>query len=65
MVVTATYVNGTSKPVDNSILSFSTVPAIEGTQTVTISAEDGVTAQVNVTVAESAVSEVNNSIAIV
>lgn len=65
MVVTATYINGTSKPVDNSILSFSTVPAIEGTQTVTISAEDGVTAQVNVTVAESAVSEVNNSIAIV
>lgn len=65
MVVTATYVNGTSKPVDNSILGFSTVPAIEGTQTVTISAEDGVTAQVNVTVAESAVSEVNNSIAIV
>lgn len=65
MVVTATYVNGTSKPVDNSILSFSTVPAIEGTQTVTISAEDGVTAQVNVTVAESAVSEVNNSIAMV
>ena len=65
MVVTATYVNGTSKPVDNSILSFSTVPAIEGTQTVTITAEDGVTAQVNVTVAESAVSEVNNSIAIV
>lgn len=65
MVITATYVNGTSKPVDNSILSFSTVPAIEGTQTVTISAEDGVTAQVNVTVAESAVSEVNNSIAMV
>ena len=65
MVVTATYVNGTSKPVDNSILSFSTVPAIEGAQTVTISAEDGVTAQVNVTVAESAVSEVNNSIAMV
>lgn len=65
MVVTATYVNGASKPVDNSILSFSTVPAIEGTQTVTISAEDGVTAQVNVTVAESAVSEVNNSIAMV
>ena len=65
MVVTATYVNGTSKPVDNSILGFSTVPAIEGTQTVTISAEDGVTAQVNVTVAESAVSEVNNSIAMV
>lgn len=65
MVVTATYVNGTSKPVDNSILSFSTVPAIEGTQTVTISADDGVTAQVNVTVSESAVSEVNNSIAIV
>lgn len=65
MVVTATYVNGTSKPVDNSILSFSTVPAIEGTQTVTISADDGVTAQVNVTVSESAVSEVKNSIAIV
>lgn len=65
MVVTATYVNGTSKPVDNSILSFSTVPAIEGTQTVTITAEDGVTAQVNVTVSESAVSEVKNSIAIV
>ena len=61
MVVTATYADGTSKPVDNSILSFSTLSATEGTQTVTISADDGVTAQVNVTVAKSAVSEVNNS----
>lgn len=65
MVVTATYADGTSKPVDNSILSFSTLSATEGTQTVTISADDGVTAQVNVTVAKSAVSEVNNSVAVV
>lgn len=65
MVVTATYVNGTSKPVDNSILSFSTVPAIEGTQTVTITAEEGVTTTVDVNVAESVVTSVSNSVSVV
>lgn len=65
MVVTATYVNGTSKPVDNSILSFSTVPAIEGTQTVTITADEGVTATVDVKVAGSVVTSVSNSVSVV
>ncbi|MBM6890427.1 bacterial Ig-like domain-containing protein [Bacteroides caecigallinarum] len=65
MVVTATYVNGTSKPVDNSILGFSTVPAIEGTQTVTITADEGVTATVDVKVAGSVVTSVSNSVSVV
>lgn len=65
MVVTATYVNGVSKAVDNSILSFSTVPAIEGTQTVTITADEGVTATVDVKVAGSVVTSVSNSVSVV
>lgn len=65
MEVTATYVNGESKVIDNSRLSFSTIPATSGSHTVTITADEGVTAEVGVTVAESAVSAVNNSTAIV
>ena len=63
--VTATYVSGGTGTIDNSRLTFSTVPATVGTHTVTITADEGVTATVEVTVAESAVSEVTNSTAIV
>lgn len=65
MEVTATYVSGGTGTIDNSRLTFSTVPATVGTHTVTITADEGVTATVEVTVAESTVSEVTNSTAIV
>lgn len=65
MEVTATYVSGGTGTIANSRLTFSTVPAAVGTHTVTITADEGVTATVEVTVAESAVSEVTNSTAIV
>ncbi len=65
MEVTATYVSGGTGTIDNSRLTFSTVPTTVGTHTVTITADEGVTATVEVTVAESAVSEVTNSTAIV
>ena len=65
MEVTATYVSGGTGTIDNSRLTFSTVPATVGTHPVTITANEGVTATVEVTVAESAVSEVTNSTAIV
>lgn len=61
MEVTATYANGSSRVIDNAKLSFSAVPAKAGSQTVTITADEGVTARVNVTVSESAASAVNNS----
>lgn len=61
MEVTATYVNGTTKVIDNSILRFSTVPAKVGSHTVTITADEGVTATVQVSVAASTASAVNNS----
>lgn len=61
MVVTATYVNGTSRAIDNAKLKFSAVPAKTGNQTVTITAEEGITATVTVTVAESTASAVTNS----
>lgn len=65
MEVTATYVSGGTGTIANSRLTFSTVPATVGTHTVTITADEGVTATVEVTVAESTVSEVTNSTAIV
>lgn len=61
MVVTATSVTGTTRTVDNSRLTFSTIPATRGDHTVTITAAEGVTATVSVNVSESAVSEVHNS----
>lgn len=64
MEVTATYENGESKVIDNSRLSFSAIPATTGSHTVTISADEGITAEVNVTVSESAVSAVKNSTSI-
>lgn len=65
MEVTATYANGTSKVIDNAKLSFSAVPAKAGSQTVSITADEGVTAKVNVTVSESKASAVNNSVTMV
>ncbi len=61
MVVTATYANGSSRVIDNARLNFSAVPAKTGSQTVTITAEEGVIATVKVTVSESTVSVVNNT----
>ncbi len=61
MEVTATYANGGSKVVDNSKLTFSAIPATKGSHTVTITADEGVTTTVNVTLSESAVSKVGNS----
>lgn len=61
MVVTAKYANGESKVIDNSKLSFSSVPAKEGKHKVVITAEEGVTAEVEVEVAESVLSAVTNS----
>lgn len=63
MVVTATYSSGKTREVDHSKLSFSAIPAKAGTHTVTIAPanEEGVSATVEVTVAESAVSVVKNS----
>lgn len=65
MEVTATYVSGDARPIDNSRLTFSAVPATVGTHTVTITADEGVTATVEVNVAASAASEVKNSAALV
>jgi hypothetical protein len=56
MVVEATYANGDVAVIDNSKLSFTTVPAEVGTHTVTISTDNGTETTVDVNVAESAVS---------
>lgn len=61
MVVTATYASGSSREVDNAKLTFTTVPARTGNYTVTLTAEEGITATVSVTVAESTASAVTNS----
>ncbi len=61
MEVTATYASGDARVIDNARLSFSAVPAKTGSQTVTITAEEGITTTVGVTVSESAISAVNNT----
>lgn len=63
MVVTATYSDGSSRVVDNVKLSFSTVLAKAGSQTVIITTTTGeeVTATVEITVSESTASVVKNS----
>lgn len=58
MVVKATDSSGKTRVLDNSRLTFSTVPAKVGLQIVTITAEAGITATVNVIVKESQVLEV-------
>lgn len=60
MEVKATYTDGNSRVIDNARLSFSAVPAKAGTQTVTITAGEGVTATVEVNISESAASVVSN-----
>ena len=61
MVVTATYVEGEPGVVDNSKLTFSKIPATPGKHTVTVTTENGRKAEVDVTVAESAVKAVTPS----
>ncbi|NDV66206.1 bacterial Ig-like domain-containing protein [Bacteroides sp. 224] len=61
MVVTATYADGSTRAVDNAKLTFSAVPAKTGSQTVTITTEDGPTATVGVTVSASTASAVTNT----
>lgn len=61
MVVTATTTSGNTRILQNSELTFSAVPAKTGSQSVTLTAGEGITATVNVTVKESQVSEVKNS----
>ncbi|MGI6223536.1 MAG: bacterial Ig-like domain-containing protein [Prevotella sp.] len=53
MVVTATYANGTTGVIDNSKLTFSSVAATVGRHAVTITTNNGKTAKIAVTVAES------------
>ena len=55
MVVTGTYSDGSSVVIDNAKLSFSAIPAKAGSQPVTITAGENVTATVNVTVSEATV----------
>lgn len=61
MVVKATDSSGKTRVLDNSRLTFSTVSAKVGLQIVTITAEAGITATVNVIVKESQVLEVTNN----
>lgn len=61
LVVTATTVNGSTRVLDNSSLSFSAIIAKKGSQTVTITAGEGVTTTLNVIVEESSVSAINYS----
>jgi hypothetical protein len=61
MVVTATYTDQSTRIIDNARLSFSSVSAKTGTQTVTITAGEEGTTTVEITVSESTVSEVRNT----
>lgn len=61
LVVKASYTDGSTRDIDNARLSFSAVPAKAGTQTVTITAGEGITATVQVTVSESTASAVSNT----
>lgn len=58
MVVTAT-ANGQQRVLDNSELTFSAIPTTAGTHKVTITAGEGITAEVSITVQESQVSPVS------
>lgn len=59
MVVTATEASGKQRVLENSSLTFSTVPATEGSHKVTITAAEGITAEVDITVSKSAVSSIS------
>lgn len=58
MVVTATEASGMQRVIDNSRLTFSSVPATEGSHKVTITAAEGITAEVDVRVSKSVPSSV-------
>lgn len=55
MIVTGTYSDGSSVVIDNAKLSFSAIPAKAGSQPVTITAGENITATVMVTVSEATV----------
>lgn len=59
MIVTATESSGKRKVIDNSRLTFSTIPATVGTHTVTVTADGGITSKVDITVSTSSVSSVS------
>lgn len=59
MVVTATEASGKQRVLENSSLTFSTIPATEGSHKVTITAAEGITAEVDITVSKSAVSSIS------
>lgn len=59
--VTATDAIGEQRIVDNATLTFSTIPATEGTHDVTISTEEGIKTTISVRVSKKAVSEVSNN----
>ena len=59
MEVTGTFGNGSTSVVNNAKLSFSEIPAEEGIHTVTITTENGKTAEVEITVSESRCSTVS------
>lgn len=61
IVVKATYADGSTREISNKDLSFSTIPAKGGQQTVTITTANGVTTGTQVNVVESSASEVQNS----
>ena len=61
MVVTATTSSGGTRVLDNSKLTFSTIPAEAKTHTVTITASEGITATVDINVEESQVSQISYS----
>lgn len=65
MVVTATYSDQSTRVIDNARLTFSTVPAKAGSQTVTITAEERITATVEVNVSKSTASKVRNTTSMV
>lgn len=60
MVVTATTSSGGTRKLDNSKLTFSTIPATKGSHKVTITASEGITATVDINVEESQVSQITN-----
>lgn len=65
MEVTATYADGSTRVLDNSKLTYTSVPAKVGNYQVTITAAEGITTTVDVAVAESPVSAVTNSTSMV
>lgn len=65
MVVTATYTDQSTRIIDNARLIFSAVPVKTGSQIVTITAEEGITATVEINVSKSIASEVRNTTSMV